>query len=121
MTRLLLTSLLALTTTLSAVPTQVMMPPERRIYINSVGDVLEWQPGLGIIVLDKRHRSVTRVTKRRSGDGKSIIQLEHETRVDSPSGIGRRIPFEPRRANNRSEDEGQSLMEEVEKPEIIPR
>jgi len=117
MTRLLLTTLLA--TSLFASDTQVMSPPERRIYVNAVGDVLEWQPGLGIVVVKSR---TTRVTKRRArADGKSIIELERETRVESTSGVSPTIPLDTRRAKERSADEGRSLMEEVEKPEVIPQ
>ena len=125
MKRLLLCTLLSIPLTGSAadlilpVGRQVIMPPERRIYVNSLGDVLEWQPGLGIVVVKPR-RSVTRVTTR-SDDGKAIIQLERATRVESPTGVAPTIPLDPRRANDRSNDDAQSLMEEVEKPEIIPR
>ena len=133
MTRLLLSTLLSIAVTGSAadlvipverqviIPAerQVIMPAERRIYVNSLGDVLEWQPGFGILVVKPR-RTVTRVTTR-SSDGKSIIRLERATRVESPTGVSPTMPLDPRRANDRSNDDAQSLMEEVEKPEIIPR
>ena len=57
--------------------TATMSPPERRIRVTSTGDVLEWQPGLGIIVLPHgRARVETRVSRRHSSDAKSIVPLE---------------------------------------------
>lgn len=120
MKRLLLTALLGLTATASAQQpsaTAVMGPAERRIWVNSLGDVYEWQPGLGIVVL----RSTTRVTRQRTiSDGKSIIHLERSSRIEASGGPTRPVPANTRRADDRATDEGRSLMEEVEKPEVIP-
>jgi hypothetical protein len=101
MTRLLLSTLLLFTIGASAVP--VMGPPDRRIYLTSGGDLLEWQPGFGYVVVTARAVHTRTVTKRRSSisDGKAIISVERP-RVDRP------------RARVRVKDEGESLMEEVE-------
>ena len=109
------TFLLTLTVALGQTP--VMSPPIRRVHVNSVGDVLEWQPGLGIVVLTDR--AVTRSTKRRvSGAGKAVVETERSIQVEAHA--PRPQPFRalPRtRANERLRDEGENLMEEIDKVE----
>jgi hypothetical protein len=115
MKRLLFTSLLLSTATVFAVPT--LVPPERHVHVTRTGDVLEWQPGLGIVVIPVGQ--VTRQT-RRGGDGKSIVQVERSTRVRRAPDIEHPFTTDRPRAEKRGNDEGESLMEEVEKGQIIP-
>jgi hypothetical protein len=82
--------------------TPVLVPPERKIHITRTGDVLEWQPGLGIVVLSSR--TVTHVS--RTGDGKTLLPLER-TVVEPTVVPAKRI----KRA--RPEDDGETLMEEM--------
>jgi hypothetical protein len=118
MKRLLFTSLLLTTATTFAVPT--LVPPERHVHVTSIGDVLEWQPGLGIVVVRMgRTQSVTRHA-RRSSDGKSVVEVEHSTRVRRAPDIEHPFTTDKPRAEKRVNDEGESLMEEVEKGEVIP-
>ena len=110
--RFLLTSLL-LTTAVTIAQTPVMSPPERRIYVTSTG-VLEWQPGLGIVVLSGS--ATTQVTQRRisRADGKSIVQTERSAHIERPYAVKRPLDLRKPRIKQQIRDEGESLMEEIE-------
>jgi hypothetical protein len=98
-----------------AVP--VMGPPERRITVLGNGDVLEWQPGLGIVVVSSG-RAVTRVSRRRvsSSDGKTIVEKERATiHVERPTNVERPIDVERPRPKQHPEDAGDSLIEEMKR------
>jgi hypothetical protein len=83
MKTLLLSTFLMAAVTFAETPT--MSPPERRIRVTSTGDVLEWQPGLGIVVLPHgRTRVETRVSRRYSSDAKSIVPLERHRQPAAP-------------------------------------
>lgn len=96
MTRLLLSTLVL--SAVAAAATPVMGPPDRRLYLTSGGDWLEWQPGFGYVVVTARTTQTRTVTKRRASvsDGKTIISVER--------------PRKPSRVKG----EAESLMEEVE-------
>jgi hypothetical protein len=122
----------AFATTMVFAETPMMSPPERRIYVTSIGDVLEWQPGLGFVVVSGRKvhtRTVTQVSKRRvRADGKSVVELERPFRTQRSLEIETRerdprpeAGLEAPRPRPSAKDEGESLMEEIEPVAPVPR
>ena len=94
--------------------TPMIAPPERRTYVTSIGDVLEWQPGLGIVVLSGRE-----ITQRRTvrSDGKTVIQAERSVQIKATTPRKRPLDLRKPRANQPLRDEGENLMEEIDKIE----
>jgi hypothetical protein len=92
----------------SALALPAVGPPERHFHVSSTGDVYEWQPGFGIIVV--RARIETRT--RRVSDGKNVVELERTTRIKRDRQLER--PFTERpRANDRARDDAESFPEQV--------
>jgi hypothetical protein len=95
--------------TASALALPAVGPPERHFHRSSTGDLYEWQPGFGIIVV-RGGRIQTRT--RRVSDGKSVVEVERTTRVTRDPNLER--PFTERpRANDRARDDAESFPEQV--------
>lgn len=102
----LLATMVLLTGSALAIP--AVGPPERRFHVTSTGDVLEWQPGLGITVV--RHDRVK--VRRGVSDGKSIVEVERTTRVKREPKVERPVIIERPRFREEEEMEIEQVAPE---------
>ena len=104
----LLASMVVLTGSALAIP--AVGPPERHFHVTSTGDVLEWQPRFGIVVVRGGRGQSTRT---RGSDGRTVVEFERTTRIKPRRELERPFTTDRPRVKESARDDVEGLSEQV--------
>ena len=105
----LLASMVLITGSALAIP--AVGPPERHFHVMSTGDVLEWQPGFGIVVV--RGGRIQTTTRTRASDGKSIVEVERTTRIKRDPNLERPFTTDRPRVKESEREEPVGISDQI--------